>query len=144
MEVVFVLFVLFMIVEHPVVSVLVFAGLVLLACLPEVAGCSVTSSSCTSGYTGTGYLEKRHYADGTYSVSNLSGTGRTYTNGTLDGTSDSWIDSFGNEHRTINGRNEVVSPCWYNPSEREILDEGTGQKIGYEEDVLGVTYRRDI
>lgn len=143
MEVLLGLFVFFMIVEHPVASLLVFVGLVALSCLG--GNTSVTCSSVNCGNTSTGYLETRYYADGTYSVSNLRGTGRTYSNGTLDGTSDdSWIDSLGNEHRQINGRNEVVSQCWYNTSVREIFNEDTGEKIGYEEDILGVTHRRNI
>lgn len=132
-----------MVVEHPYITFFGFCALVGLSLLG--GNTSVTCSSVDCGNTTTGYLEKRYYSDGTYSVGNLSGTGRAYSDGTLDGTSDdSWIDSLGNEHRQLNGRNEVVSQCWYNPSIREIFDEDTGEKIGYEEEVLGVTHRRNI
>ena len=143
MEALFCLFIIFMFIEHPYVSILCFVGLVAFSCLGEDTNTTCSNANC--GNTYTEYLEKKYYADGTYAVSNLSGTGYTYSDGTLGGTSDdSWIDSLGNEHRQINGRNEVVSQCWYNPSVREIFDEDTGEKIGCEEDILGVTHRRNF
>lgn len=141
MEALFCLFIVFMFIEHPYVSIFCFV-LIAFSCLGGDTNTTYSYVDCEN--TNTGYLEKRYYADGTYAVSNFSGTGYTYSDGTLAGTSESWFDLLNNEHRNLNGRNEVVSQCWYNPSVREIFDEDTGEKIGYEREVLGVVQRQNL
>ena len=144
MEVLFGLFVLFMIVEHPVASVLILVGLVLLACLSEGEGYSAASSSYTSECAGNDdndsvpwYAEKdsiwnpTYYEDGTSRHKTMFGY--QYSNGT---------SSCVNEITGIEYRDNGTEarPVWYNNDIKEIYSTDSGEYLGTEvENTWGIS-----
>lgn len=143
MEALFGLFILFMIVEHPVAS-LGFVGLVLLACLSEGEGYSDTSSSYTSEYADTDdndsvpwYAEKdsiwnpTYYEDGTSRYKTMFGY--QYSNGTT---------SCLNEITGIEYRDDGTEarPVWYDNDIKEIYNTDSGEYLGTEvENTWGIS-----
>ena len=139
MEVLFGLFILFMIVEHPVASVLFLVGLVLLACLSEGEVYSVASSSCTSSDDDSvpWYEEKdsiwnpTYYDDGTSRYKTMFG----YQYST--GTSSCINEITGIEYRD-NGTE--ARPVWYDNNIKEIYSTDSGEYLGTEvENVWGIS-----
>ena len=139
MEALFGLFVLFMIVEHPIASIFGFVGLVLLACLSEGEGYSATSSSYTSSDNDSvpWYEEKdsiwnpTYYEDGTSRYKTMFGY--QYSNGTT---------SYINECTGIEYRDDRTEarPVWYNNDIKEIYSTDSGEYLGTEvENAWGIS-----
>lgn len=131
MEALFVLFIIFVIVKHPVVSVLVIAGIILLCCLP--GGESHSSDSCDDedldNDTVPWYKEKDSIFNPTYYENGTSryktASGYQYSNGV-----NSWINTLtGVEYRS-NGTE--ARPVWYDPDTKEIYDSESGEYLGTE------------
>lgn len=136
MELLLGVFGLFMIVEHPIASALVFGGLVLIACLPGGESCSSTSSSYASEYTGDDdgdsvpwYMEKDSIWNPTYDDHGVSRyktiSGYQYSNG---------VSSYVNDTTGVEYRDDRTEarPVWYNNNIREIYNTDTGEYLGTE------------
>ena len=129
-------FIFFVIVKHPVVSVLAFGGLVLLACLPEGGSCSSASGFYSSGYADSDdgssvpwYQEKgsiwnpEYYENGESRYKTASGY--QYSNGT---------SSYVNEITGIEYRKDGTEArqVWYSDDVKELYDTDTGEYLGTE------------
>ena len=144
MEVLFCLFLLFMLIEHPFVSIMVFVGLVGFCCLGENStsgayGSYSNDCDCSDNNDDAlpWYEEKEtiwnptYYEDGTSRYKTL--TGYQYSDGTS-----SWVDCLDVEHRD-NGTES--RPVWWDDNLREIYDSSTNELLGIErEESWGISH----